>query len=93
MKYNSDFSTHVCGIPCGVVVESFTEVKPDYTSWASPEDYYGYTESEWFLVDRKGYKADWLERKMNDDDRDELEIEVKTNYRSSEQCAKEDYYG
>lgn len=93
MKHTPDFSTTVCGIPCGVIIESFTDVKPDYTSWASPEDYYGYTKSEWFIVDRKGYRAEWLENKMSQNDRDEINAEVTKHCREQAQNAKEDFYG
>ena len=76
MKYEADFETHVCGIPCGVVVERFIDVPPNPNSWDSPDDYYGYIEIEWFLIDRKGYKANWLRNKMSKDDVDKLENEI-----------------
>ena len=76
MKHEADFSTTVCGIPCGVLIESFTHKAPDHTSWASPDDYYGYTDCEWILLDRKGYTAEWLENKMSKNDVESLEIEI-----------------
>lgn len=93
MKHTPDFSTTVCGIPCGVVIESFTDVEHDFTSWASPDDYYGYTDSEWFIVDRKGYNAKWLTDKMTEDDHNEVNSEVVKHCRKQAQNAKEDYYG
>jgi len=30
-------------------------------------DYYGYTEIEWDMLDRKGYRAKWLDRKLEQD--------------------------
>ena len=80
MKHEADFETVVCGIPCGVLVKSFTHKKPDFTSWASPDDYYGYTECEWRLLDRKGYVAEWLEKKMSQDDVANVETEIAENY-------------
>jgi hypothetical protein len=39
-------------------------------------DYYGYTESEWEVLDRKGYKAAWLERKLSSKDESRIESEI-----------------
>lgn len=75
MKHNADFDTTVSGIPCGVVVTHFLKVKADSRA-DNPWDYYGYTETEWFLVDRCGYAAGWLEKKMSDDDRARIEEEI-----------------
>jgi hypothetical protein len=30
-------------------------------------DYYGFTEIEWDMLDRKGYRAKWLDRKIEQD--------------------------
>ena len=66
MKHSADFETTVAGIPCGVVVSHYEKVEGDKGTWASDVDYYGYTECDWFLVDRKGYRANWLEKKLTD---------------------------
>jgi hypothetical protein len=39
-------------------------------------DYYGYTESEWVVLDRRGRPAAWLERKLTDAERSRIEQEV-----------------
>jgi len=39
----------------------------------SDMDFYGYTEVEFTVCDRNGREADWLENKMDDDDRDDVE--------------------
>jgi hypothetical protein len=39
-------------------------------------DYYGYSESEWDVLDRRGRPAAWLERKLTDDDRQRIEQEI-----------------
>ena len=66
MKHEATFETTVAGIPCGIVVTNYNEVKGDKGTWASDVDYYGYVERDFFIVDRKGYKAPWLEKKVTD---------------------------
>ena len=79
-KFVPDYEITVCGIPCGVVIQDYT-IAPPYRGPAqrcdSDVDYYGYTEIEWFLIDRKGYSAEWLERKMDEAGlRKEVEDEI-----------------
>lgn len=65
--------SRVKGIPCQIDVLSFNSVSPD--PWAdNPADYYGFTECEYNILDRRGRPAGWLERKMTDDDRDQVEM-------------------
>lgn len=55
------------GIPCLIGVTYFKQVKPwkgSVESCPSDLDFYGYTESDFIILDRKGYKADWLEKKL-----------------------------
>jgi hypothetical protein len=42
----------------------------------SDMDYYGYTESEWEVLDRNGRPAAWLERKLTDTDRSRIDQEI-----------------
>jgi len=49
-------------------------------TWDSADDYYGYTEMEWELLDRKGYPAKWLENKLTDDDIERIESEIAAHY-------------
>ena len=65
----ADFETTVAGIPCGVVITSYSGARPwrQHTfSGAGPGDCDPpeYEEVEWLLVDSKGYPAGWLEEKM-----------------------------
>lgn len=79
MKQVADFETTVCGIPCGVIVDDCIVVKPFKGSphlCDSDIDYYGYTEINFTLLDRKGYQADWLRRKMSAEDVELLEEEI-----------------
>ena len=69
----ADFETTVAGIPCGVVITSYSGARPwrQHTfSGAGPGDCDPpeYEEVEWLLVDSKGYPAEWLEEKINDND-------------------------
>lgn len=64
MKHIADFETEINGIPCGVVITHYLKVLPDRGA-DSDVDFYGYTERDWFVVDRKGYKAQWLEKMIN----------------------------
>ena len=79
-KFVPDYEITVCGIPCGVVIESFNDVPPwkgSASTCPSDVDYYGYVDIEWFLIDRKGYPAKWLERKMDKEGlRYEVEVEI-----------------
>ena len=66
--YLAEIPFRVHGIPCLIGVTSYTCVKGDSSTWASDLDYYGYTECDWEILDRKGYVAEWLERKGVDTD-------------------------
>jgi len=62
----ADFETTVAGIPCGVVITSYSGARPwrQHTfSGAGPGDCDPpeYEDVEWRLVDSKGYPAAWLE--------------------------------
>ena len=61
------------GIPCLIDVTHFFEQKPLGRYCDSCDDCYGYTEIEYDVCDRRGRKAPWLERKMQDEDYDEIE--------------------
>ena len=65
-----DFESHVQGIPCKVRVTYATPYVP--ASWDSPEES---GEFEFELLDRKGYRAKWLEAKVTEADVDRLEKE------------------
>lgn len=68
--------TTICGIPCQVEVNYFFHKPPDYKNDASDVDYYGYTDIDYTLYDRKGYKAEWLANKMSSEDEDKLREEL-----------------
>jgi hypothetical protein len=77
MSYIAEIESRVAGIPCLIGVTHFVSVRGSYSYNApSDMDYYGYTESEWDVLDRRGRPAAWLERKLTDDDRQRIEQEI-----------------
>jgi hypothetical protein len=77
-KTHTDYDTFqstVNGIPCIVKVNKHLVVPPYLGSphdCPSDLDYYGYTEFEYNILDRKGYPASWLEDKLTSADDDRL---------------------
>lgn len=77
MSYIAEIESRVAGIPCMIGVSHFDCVRGSYSyNAASDMDYYGYSESEWDVLDRRGRPAAWLERKLTDDDRKRIEQEI-----------------
>lgn len=69
-------ATHIQGIPCRVRVTHYFN-QPAMGYWAdSPDDCYGYTEVEFEVLDGRGRKASWLEKKMLSEDRNAIEQEI-----------------
>ena len=80
-------ATKIQGIPCLVEVTTFVFVKPWKGSphtCPSSDDYYGYTEIEYDVLDRKGYRANWLERKMTAKDVERVKEDIQNAYASEE---------
>jgi hypothetical protein len=77
MTYLAEIESTVAGIPCLIGVKEFSSVRGSYSYHADSDmDYYGYTESEWVVLDRRGRPAAWLERKLTDAERSRIEQEV-----------------
>jgi hypothetical protein len=77
MRYIAEIESRVAGIPCLIGVSQFDCVRGSYSYNATSDmDYYGYSESEWDVLDRRGRPAAWLERKLTDDDRQRIEQEI-----------------
>lgn len=70
----AEIEARVCGIPCIVEVLYYEPVRHGRFH-GRPEDCYPDEggESEWQLLDRRGRRAEWLERKMTDQDREKVE--------------------
>lgn len=75
--YQAEIETTIAGIPCLIGVTHYECVRGSYSyNAASDMDYYGYREAEWEVLDRKGYKAAWLERKLTARDHDRINAEI-----------------
>jgi hypothetical protein len=75
--YIAEIETRVAGIPCIIGVTYFDSVKGSYDYNAPSDwDYRGYVECEFDVLDRRGRKAAWLERKLTDDDTSRIESEI-----------------
>lgn len=76
-SYVAQFDHRIAGIPCQIGVTYF-HYQPPWRGSAqtcdSDWDYHGYTELEFEVLDRRGRRAEWLERKMNDDDETEIKL-------------------
>lgn len=82
MKPNNFLATidaSIAGIPCQIGVTHFF-CQPPHRGSAhtcdSDWDFYGYTECDFDVLDRKGYPADWLAKKMTDKDEERIKEEV-----------------
>ena len=58
---------YACGIPCRVEVLSYQPATAH--GWYEEGDY---EDADWILLDRRGRRAQWLERKLQDN---QLELE------------------
>ena len=65
----------VQGIPAQAKVTYYYSQGPDLSA-DNPFDYHGGYEVEFELLDRKGYPAEWLERKVDDKTRNEIEDQI-----------------
>ena len=78
-KYELVFDTRIAGIPCQIGVTYF-HYQPPWRGSAqtcdSDWDYYGYTELEYDVLDRRGRPATWLEKKIDDEIRTEIQLEA-----------------
>ena len=76
-RKTADYEITVLGIPAGVVITSYS---PGYEAKINclPEDAYegASAEIEFILIDRKGYKAQWLMDKLSTPEWYDLEKEV-----------------
>lgn len=63
-QYEAVIEYRMHGIPCQIGVISFESISGSYSyNAASDVDYYGSTDAEFDILDRKGYRAKWLEDK------------------------------
>lgn len=79
-KYISLIEHRIHGIPCLIGVIDVDCKSPDYNTWDSDIDYYGYFEASYEILDRKGYKAAWLERKVTANDESDIDAVIYTYF-------------
>lgn len=83
--YIAELPTRVSGIPCLVGVTSYYQAEGSYSFHAaSSDDYYGYIDMSYEILDRKGRPAPWLEKKLDEYARQDIERLIKANYRSDD---------
>lgn len=76
-NYIIDVETRVAGIPCIVRVKNFTKVVGSFNrNEESDMDYHGYSETDWDLLDRRGRRAAWLDKKLQVADVERIESEI-----------------
>lgn len=64
--YIAEIEHRVAGIPCLIGVTSFHQERGSYSSRArDPDEYYGYVDADWVVLDQRGRRAEWLERKLD----------------------------
>lgn len=77
MTYEAEIKTTIAGIPCLIGVTHYECVRGSYNyNAASDLDYYGYTEAEWEVLDRRGRAAPWLAKKLTSSDAGRIEREI-----------------
>ena len=75
--YIAMIESRVAGVPCLIGLLSYecspgTESRTADSDW----DYHGWTDIDFDVLDRKGRKAPWLERKLTDRDLDRIYQDV-----------------
>jgi phosphoenolpyruvate synthase/pyruvate phosphate dikinase len=88
MTYIAEIETRVAGIPCIIGVTYFESVKGSGNKWTavSDWDYHGYTECEYEVLDSRGRKAAWLERKVTSEINAKIEREIAENMTADDYC-------
>lgn len=78
MTYIAEIESQIAGIPCviGVTYYKHVEGQGSMYSAASDLDYYGYTDIDWEVCDRRGRPAPWLKRKLTKADNERIENEI-----------------
>ena len=73
--YIAEIETTVAGIPCIIGVTEYSSVAGDSRA-DSDWDYYGYTECDWQVLDRRGRPAPWLAKKLTSKIEAAIEAEI-----------------
>lgn len=93
MKHLGDFETRIDGIPCQILVDFFERTPGSYNYNAPSDlDFYGYMECNFTVLDRKGYPAEWLAKKMTDQDISRIEDMIVDYMEEMSDHGREEYY-
>jgi hypothetical protein len=69
MSFIKTFVSRVEGIPCQIGVMTYERHAPMPAERAHSDiEFYGYTETDYVVLDRRGRPAPWLQEKLKDDD-------------------------
>lgn len=89
-KQHITLFSSISGIPCGIHIDHYLHVPPfrgPAIACQSDLDFYGYTDIEYTILDRKGYPAKWLKKKLTSSDDDRIQEEISTHQRNQAQLA------
>lgn len=68
MSFLAVFDSRVAGIPCQIGVVNYEKHAPMSVHKAHSDlEFYGYSEANYVVLDRRGRPAPWLQRKVDDD--------------------------
>ena len=70
-NYKELIDHRLAGIPCLIGVRVCKKHPPKATA-DNPDDYYGYWDVDYDILDSKGKPAAWLDKKATKSDRDEI---------------------
>ena len=83
MKHTGEIDTRIAGIPCQIKIDYYFRQKPLGPQADSDVDCYGYTDAEYTVLDRRGYPAMWLQRKIDQRTADRI-MELIYDYKEQE---------
>ena len=69
------FNSHIQGIPCQIEITHYTPPERGFITCMSSEPL-DPGELEWQVLDRKGYRARWLENKLTREDESRINDEA-----------------
>jgi hypothetical protein len=68
MSFLAVFDSRIAGIPCQIGVVNYEKHAPMSVHKAHSDlEFYGYSEANYVVLDRRGRPAPWLQRKLDDD--------------------------
>jgi hypothetical protein len=72
-----EIESRVAGIPCLIRLGRVDITQGTYSPQADNQDeYFGHTDIEFEVLDRRGRHAPWLERKLTDDNTSDIEQQL-----------------